>query len=132
MPFRRSVSLLLVAGLLAVASGCDRGPQRFHVWGKITYQGQPIPAGSVTFDPDIAAGADGPQGFAIIKNGEYDTRKDGGIAPVGGKYVARIYATDGMPGPELPIGKPLFPERAIPQELPKQDTELPPIDIPRQ
>jgi hypothetical protein len=130
MIFRRALSVLLLAVLFA-AVGCEQKKPRYHVWGKITWQGQPIPAGSITFDPDITAGADGPQGFAIIKNGEYDTRKEGGLAPAGGKYVARVYATDGIAGPELPNGRPLFRERLIPKELPKEDAEID-IDIPRQ
>ncbi|WP_254513943.1 hypothetical protein [Anatilimnocola floriformis] len=129
MLHRWSVAVFVLVALIA-ASGCEKKVQRFHVWGKITYQGQPIPAGSITFDPDLQAGADGPQGFAIIKNGEFDTRKDGGIATVGGKYMARVYATDGVAGPEIPNGRPLFPERSIPQDLPKADGELN-IDVPR-
>ena len=127
---RGLIVVLLVVGFVATA-GCDKTPKRYHVWGKITYQGQPIPAGSITFDPDIQAGGTGPQGFSIIKNGEYDTRKDGGLGHVSGKYVARIYAADGVPQVELPIGQRLFPERMIPYELPKEDKELN-IDVPRQ
>ena len=127
---RLSIVVLLLA-VLCGASGCEKKVQYYHVWGKITYQGQPIPAGSITFDPDIAGGVDGRQGFAMIKNGEYDTRIDDGRPTPGGKYVARVYATDGIPGPERPNGKPLFPERLIPKELPKADGPLD-IDVPRQ
>jgi hypothetical protein len=124
-----SIVSLLLSGLL-VAAGCNNEPKRYHVWGKATYQGQPIPAGSITFDPDIPAGGRGPQGFAIIKNGEYDTRNDG-LGHVGGKYAARIYAADGIPQIELPIGGRLFPELTIPRELPLEDIEWN-IDVPRQ
>jgi hypothetical protein len=118
----------LVFGSIAMA-GCDQGPKRFHVWGKITYQGQPIPAGTIYFDPDT--GNSGQQGIAIIKNGEFDTRKEGGTPPMGGKYVARVFATDGIVGPEMAIGNLIFPERSIPYELPKEDKELN-IDVPKQ
>jgi len=125
-----SIALVTLVGLFMLA-GCEKGPKRYELWGKITYQGQPVPAGIIYFDPDIAAGADGPQGFASIHDGEYDTRKEGGQGPIGGKYVLRIYGNDGVPQPELAMGKPLFTEVLIPKELPKQDSELN-IDVPRQ
>lgn len=123
-----SIVGLVLVGLFATA-GCDNEPKRYHVWGKITYQGQPIPAGSIHFDPDIKSGGTGPQGFAIIKNGEYDTRQDG-LGQIGGKYVARVYGADGIPQTEAPNGRPLFPEREIPFELPTEDKELN-IDVPK-
>ncbi|QDU25390.1 hypothetical protein ETAA8_04580 [Anatilimnocola aggregata] len=123
--------LLSLVGLLTF-SGCEKkGPKRYEVSGKITYQGMPIPAGIIYFDPDIASGGAGPQGFAIIKDGTFDTRKENGLGPVGGKCVLRIYGNDGIPQPELAMGKALFAGALIPKELPEADTVIN-IDVPRQ
>lgn len=110
------------AGVTALSAvGCGQGgATRYHLAGKITYAGKPIPEGIIFFDPDLAAGHDGPQGHAVIKNGVYDTRNEG-LGPGGGKYVLRLYALDGIPGPEAASGRPLFPEYTWREELPTQD-----------
>ena len=116
-----SCSILIIAAIL---SGCaDKGPKRYQLSGKVTHQGQPVPAGIMYFDPDLAAGNDGPQGHAVITAGEYDTRKAGGQGPGSGKYQVRIYAHDGVPVPELPMGKLLFPEVVLPIQVPEADGE---------
>jgi len=110
---------LLAASLLA---GCgDSGPPRYHLAGKVTFRGKPIPAGIIYFDPDLAGGHDGPQGFASIKDGAFDTRS-GGQGHAGGKCVVRIFGTDGIPAPEANMGKNLFSEYALNVELPTQDS----------
>jgi hypothetical protein len=112
-------------------AGCgESGPRRYHLAGKITWAGEPIPAGLIYFDPDIAAGVDGPQGFAVIKDGQYDTRNDG-LGQGGGKYVCRIFAADGVEGPESPLGQPLFPEYTWSVELPAAEGTKD-FDIPRE
>jgi hypothetical protein len=95
--------------LLAIAaSGCgSSGPDRIPVAGKVNYQGKPVPAGQLQFDPDTAHGNDGPQGFAHIKQGHYDTR-DQGRAPVAGPQHVRIIGLDGVPAPEMPQGHVIF------------------------
>lgn len=114
-------SLALVVCLVV---GCgSKGPQRYQYWGKVTVNGQPIPAGIMYFDPDLAAGNDGPQGHATIEKGMYDTRKAGSQGPGPGKYLVRVYAHDGVAVAELPMGKPLFPETVVPVELPASDGE---------
>jgi hypothetical protein len=126
---RRRLIIAWLCCLAFVCAGCgDKGPPRYQFSGKVTYQGQPVPAGIMYFDPDITAG-DGVQGHATILNGEYDTSKDGGQGFGGGKCLVRVYAHDGVPAPELPMGKLLFPEVVIAIELPKsdgqQDLEIP-------
>lgn len=120
-------TLGIVCAALLVGCGPSQ-PPTYDLAGKITYLGKPIPSGILYFDPDIAAGADGPQGYALIKQGHYDTREMG--QKVGsGKYVVRIYAHDGAVQPELPMGKPLFPERTLNIELPASDSEKD-LDVP--
>ena len=42
---------LLLAGLLLAAVGCDRGPKLVPIQGRVLYRGQPLPFGSVMFQP---------------------------------------------------------------------------------
>lgn len=121
-----SLRLTFAIVVCLLAAGCSKdGPKRFDHWGKITYRGQPIPKGVMNFDPDLGAKNDGPQGFAEIVNGEYDTRKRPMTGPGSGKYVIRIFAADGVPGPEAPMGKPLFTSQVeLSEDLKAQDGEL--------
>jgi hypothetical protein len=117
------VRSLLALLILLCGSMCGCGPKeppRYHLSGTITFKGQPIPKGMILFDPDLATGHDGPQGFANIENGQFDTKK-GGIGHCGGKVMLRIHGGDGTPVPELPFGNALFSETMVPMELPLQD-----------
>lgn len=52
---RRGLSwaiLVLTLGTLATAGGCKRNPRVVPVAGKVLYNGQPLPFGSVMFQPD--------------------------------------------------------------------------------
>lgn len=121
-----SLGSISIIALIALVGCGDKGPQRYERWGTVTFQDQPIPAGIVYFDPDLHAGNDGPQGQAVITAGQYDTRLRAGSGPGSGKYVVRIQANDGIPGPEAPIGKMLFANQVeIRVDLPPNDSELP-------
>ena len=112
-------ALALVA--VPFAAGCFKGgPPEYHLSGSVTFQGKPVPAGQLFFDPDYARGNDGPAGFAYIKDGRYDTRA-GGKGVVGGPHTVRIHGADGKPDAELPVGRPLFREYAAKAALPRQD-----------
>jgi hypothetical protein len=126
----RSFLVLFAFASLFLLTGCEsKGPKRYDHWGKVTFKGQPIPKGIMYFDPDLASN-DGPQGSAVITNGEYDTRQVRDSGPGSGKYLLRITAADGIPGPEAPMGKPLFRQDVmIPVDLPAEAGELN-IEIP--
>src|ERR1019366_1613913 len=85
----------LFAGCLAML-GCG-GPRAADVSGKVTFNGQPIPAGKIYFNPDFTKSNDGAQGFADIHNGEFDTRKKGKGA-CGGPTIVSIEGFDGEGG----------------------------------
>lgn len=116
----------IMATLLATAcvlvSGCARGPTRYDVSGAVMHRGQPLPAGVIYFNPDVTRGNDGPQGYAIIKEGRYDTAGEGGKGVLGGPYTVRIEGFDGKPGNELPLGKPLFTDYQQSLEFPRSET----------
>jgi hypothetical protein len=115
------ILLCAIALLGLIVAGCERGPPRYHVSGKVTIGGQPVPDGMIFFDPDISKGHDGRAGMAFIKKGQYDTRQDG-EPTVGGPHQVRIHAFDGKPGVELPMGNMMAPEYTTPVELPTEHT----------
>jgi hypothetical protein len=127
-PPLRALVLAAVAGTLL--SGCARGPRLFPVSGTVKHNGNTLPAGVIYFNPDVTRGNDGPQGYAIIKEGHYDTAGPGGKGVLGGPYVVRIEGFDGKPGNELPLGKPIFTDYQVAVDLPQtaatQDFDVPP------
>jgi hypothetical protein len=127
---------LLLAVLLAAAGcGSGGGAGRIAVSGKVTHQGQPVPAGSVAFEPDASRGGKGPGAVAVIKDGRYDTARDKG--PTAGPHRVRINGYDGKPctidgtpnGMFLPEGKALFAPYETTVDLPakgsQQDFDVP-------
>lgn len=107
--------------MLALGCGDD---DRFDVSGKVTFRGQPVPAGTIIFEPDASKGNDGPQGMAPIQNGQFDTAR-GGRATVGGPHVIQILGCDGVNITETsPQGKPLFPPHVTSAEIPKKRATL--------
>ncbi len=103
-----------------IVCGCGRaaGPARYALEGSVTYQGQPVPAGRVVFEPDASAGNSGPAAYAEIRAGRYATPR--GQGTVGGPHVVRITGMDGRASPESPQGLPLFSEYQTKADLPRR------------
>lgn len=128
---RLPAALLLGAAALCL-SGCgggNDGPNRFDISGKATFNGQPIAVGKIIFEPDAAKGNNGPQGFADIVNGEFDTKKTG-KGTVGGPHTIRIQGYDGQALEGRPQGKHLFLEWPTSTDLPKETTTKD-FDVPK-
>lgn len=107
----------LVLGLFVLSLiGCDQGPQTVPVHGKVTYQGKPVPTGTVRFHP-VSGGAVavGP----IQSDGSYKlARKVPGDGVLPGDYQVTIEAIESSDaGPSGPI--------TIEQELELDITEGP-------
>jgi hypothetical protein len=114
---------------LAAAAGCGGGAGRYDVSGKVTFGGKPVPAGTVVFEPDAAKGNDGPQGFAPITGGTYDTAR-GGRGTVGGPHRVTVLGCDGVRVTETsPQGKPLFDPYVTAADLPRATTTVD-FDVP--
>lgn len=80
----------VVAIVAAALVGCgDSGVPRLDLHGKVTYEGKPVPAGELRFEPNVSKGGSGPIGFASIVDGEYDTR-DEDKGPVSGPVRVTI------------------------------------------
>jgi len=116
--------------VLVLFTGCGQsGPTYYQVAGTVTFGGQPVPKGTVTFEPDAAKGVRGQMGYADLVHGKFDTRL-AGKGVLGGAYVIRILGYDGKAAYEAPYGNGIFPEYTINRDLPKEDSTLT-IDVPR-
>jgi hypothetical protein len=116
----RRAGFLLFAALL----GCNpsgAAPGSYDLEGNIDYQGNPIPAGSITFMPDNDAGNKGPAAIAEIKDGRYKTAPGRGV--LGGAYILRITAHDGKPVP-VPDADPSEGPVSAPTPLFPPDSEM--------
>lgn len=120
-----SAPLLFILGLAALPGCGDQQEKLYEVSGVVTYDGKPIPKGLIFFDPQEG----GPQGFANILDGKYDTAQQGqGIR--GGAYAIRVNGFDGKEANEAPFGQALFPEYTGAKELPQEDSTYN-LDIPK-
>jgi len=73
--------------------GCnvqESGPDLHQVTGSVTYDGEPLKAGRITFTPDSSQGNAGPTGYAVIRDGKYDTAVQGGKGVVAGAVKVLI------------------------------------------
>jgi hypothetical protein len=95
----------------------------------VTFDGKPVPAGQIVFEPDAGSDNSGAQGFAEIRDGKYDTR--GGTGVIGGPHRVRIAGFDRFSEDENDPPKPLFPEYVITEDLPKETTTKD-FDVPAQ
>jgi hypothetical protein len=116
-------TVILMAWLTMTVAGCEQGLRRYNVAGTVTYNGQPLPAGVIYFDPDVSKQNDGPQGYAFIKDGKFNSAETES-GPVGGPHIARIQGFDGKPGEELPMGRVIFTDFSQSVDLPREDTTL--------
>ncbi len=101
----RGAMALMVLGILGC--GPKSGVERHDLSGTVTFKGNPVPVGMVSFEP-IEKGVGG--GFAPIRNGEFDTA-DGGRGALSGTTAVRITGFDGIKDPSNPDAPPkaLFP-----------------------
>jgi hypothetical protein len=100
--------LLVAAAILAMAVGCSSKPKPAQLSGKVTFKGQPVPAGWISFTPDVGAGGRGQIRVLQVKDGMYDSSKESqpGLDP--GAYLIRIAGFDGKKIPFYGQGKQIF------------------------
>lgn len=125
---------LLLAAVIAGGSlaGCSKqtGPPRYSVSGTVTFRGEPVPLGTIAFEPDTSQGNRGPAGYADIIDGRFQTH----LGAVGGPHIVRI---NGASGPMIDESKDttLFSDYTTTRDLPQQtatlDFDVPPPSTPR-
>jgi len=133
--WNRPVSLGRTLGLAAAclaAGGCrETGPARYRIHGTVTHAGVPVPLGRIVFDPDVTRDNDGPQGFAPIEDGRFDTASRHCHGTVGGPVIVRIDGFEKVPAGEdaTTPGRRLFPTYESRVDLPRESREMN-FDIP--
>lgn len=134
---RRLVAMVLVTCVAIPSSGC--GPQaRFNVTGNVTLDGQPVPAGTVTFIPLGTEPAGRTAGVAQISRGRFATRD--GRSPGSGRHRVLVNGCDGVPCTsrlgdtviEHPMGKDLFTSHVVEVDLPAKSGFVLDIAVPKQ
>lgn len=103
--------LLLPFGLILTAAftvGCNPAPKVAQISGTVTFKGQPVPAGYITFTPDVATGTLGQVVGFQIQNGKYDSKANVPPGLGSGSYKVRIGGFDGVKIPLWGQGKQIF------------------------
>jgi hypothetical protein len=121
---RVSVAIGFLVGIVVLApTGCgsSSGPQRYDLSGNVTWNGQPVAAGAITFEPLDMPDRLG-DGFAHIRNGQFDTSVDG-RGHFGGPHKVIITGSSGtLIDPRNPDSgtRPLFTPYETTVDLPKK------------
>jgi hypothetical protein len=98
-----SMSLSFLSAVVLSAAGCGGSSETVSVSGQVSYQGEPVPGGAITFFP--AAGR--PVIAAISDGGEYSAE----LRPHGEYVVVVNVGTDLPPGYQE--GDPLPPPKIV-------------------
>lgn len=104
--------LAMVAVLLM--TGCESKPATTEISGTVIFKGQPIPAGDVSFTPDVSI-PNGQMQMYMVKDGKYSSADTPGSGLLPGKYKVRIAGYDGKQVPMFFSGKQIF--NAIEREI---------------
>jgi len=109
----------LLLAVLALVVGCSSEPPMAQVSGKVTFKGQPVPAGWISFIPESGKGS---ARVCQIKDGMYDsaTEKQPGVYP--GKNLIKIAGFDGKKIPLWGQGKQIFNPVDLTFEIPAGST----------
>lgn len=102
---------------------------KYDYSGTVTFDGNPIPVGYISFEPDSVPG---PGSMAKIIDGHYETPTGKGL--LGGPYRILISGFEGNGSPEaLGDGTPIFVDyhlkMTLPEESKTQNFEITSIDI---
>ncbi|MEQ8211429.1 MAG: hypothetical protein RH917_16515 [Lacipirellulaceae bacterium] len=107
MDSRYLAGMLAIALVVTLGCGGGSGVERNTITGTVTYEGKPVPHGKIRFEPDREKGGSGPQGLAVITDGEYSTDDLAGKGVVSGPMKVAI---EGYPSkePMIPLMFPIY------------------------
>lgn len=122
MLFARYWPSLATIALLTATIGCgtrnDLGT--YPISGTVTYQGKPVPVGSITLVPDSSQGNSGAAVAMEIVDGKFNSA-NAARGHVGGPHIATIVGLDGKGDGDLfPKGFMLFQDYQMKLDLPKE------------
>jgi hypothetical protein len=102
-----SFAAIALSSVLLIA-GCYSKPKSSQLSGKVIFKGQPVPAGYISFLPDVNSGNKGQLRVLQIKDGAFDSAKETppGLNP--GGYIVQIAGFDGKRIPFFGQGKQIF------------------------
>lgn len=86
------IRLFPALAAMILLTGCGGSSELRSLSGEATYDGKPIPTGSILFEPDESKGNSGPGGAADIVNGKFQTRKNSGVGA--GPQRVTVYGFD--------------------------------------
>jgi hypothetical protein len=114
-----SLSVVLIVSL----AGCGKdGPERYRMSGTVTFEGQPVVSGTISFEP-AEKGTGG--GYAHIMNGTYDTELDG-RGHLGGPHSVQIAGFGEPKESDHPdddvVAVPMFDPISFTEDLPTEST----------
>lgn len=116
--------LIAVCLVLMTATSCGTsGPARYQLTGAITYQGKPVPAGTMRFEPVGSVVNKDSVSEAEIKDGEYATLPGRGV--VGGPHRMYVFGFNGIPEPGSgPMGASIFEGYVTEIDLPEEASAI--------
>lgn len=103
------VNLFCLVCTMLFIVGCGSANKAVDLQGEVSYAGKPIPLGKIVFTPDTSRGNSGPQGFAAIEQGKFNTTVRTGRGSVPGHVIVKIEGFEtATAGSDGFLGKPLF------------------------
>jgi len=106
-----------------VVSCGKAGLPRYELSGTVTYQGKPVPAGNIRFEPVGTTLNNSTIGDADIIDGKYSTLLDRGI--IGGMHRVFVYGFNGIPEPGSgPEGAAIFGSHIVEMDLPEEASKI--------
>lgn len=119
-PWLGLVSVVLLTAAIGCRSSNDL--ETYPISGTITYQGKPVPVGSITLVPDSSQGNRGAAVSMEIVDGKFDSA-NASRGHVGGPHIATIVGLDGNGDGDLfPNGYMLFQDYQVTLDLPKDSS----------
>lgn len=123
------VGFLIFLFSVVGCGGSSSDLTKYDYSGTVTFDGNPIPVGYISFEPDSVPG---PGSMAKIIDGHYETPTGKGL--LGGPYRILISGFEGNGNPEaLGDGTPIFIDyllkMTLPEESKTQNFEITSIDI---
>lgn len=119
---RYCVVMLLGLGMVV---GCSNEPPKSEISGTVTFKGEPIPAGDISFTPDVSI-VGGQLQMYMIKDGKFNSEDKPGSGLLPGAYKIRINGYDGKQIPMYFSGKQIFNaiEESIVVDQPKMTRDF--------